>query len=71
MNESLPLTGMERADLERVEALAIAQAEAMAETMRQLLENISRKAGSIERDSPLFYGSGDNPTLFGREHGHY
>lgn len=52
------------ADSERADALAEAQREAMERTMREPLGNISRKAGQIERESPLFFGAGSNPTLF-------
>ena len=62
--ESLPLAGMESADLERLEALAVAQAAELTALMREPLADVSRKAGRMERESPLFFGSGENPSLF-------
>lgn len=62
--DSLNLLGMEASDSEREEARATAEREAMEARMREPLGSISSKAGRMERDSPLFYGSGDNPTLF-------
>ena len=55
---------MERADVERSEALARAQAEELTRIMREPLGNVDGKCGRIERDSPLFFGTGENPTLF-------
>jgi len=40
------------------------QADVLSARWREPLGNISTKAGRIERDSPLFFGSGENPTLF-------
>lgn len=28
------------------------------------IDNISKKAGEMEREAPLFFGTGENPTLF-------
>jgi hypothetical protein len=60
----LPLPGMETADSERKQAGAAAQGEELTAMMLQPLKDVSRMAGRIERDSPLFYGTGDCPTLF-------
>lgn len=49
---------------DRAEALAIAQGEELTTAMRQTGKSISSKAGRIERESPLFHGTGENPTLF-------
>jgi hypothetical protein len=54
---------METADQDRAEALAVAQAEELSAELRRPLKDISRKAGQMERESPLFYGQ-INPTLF-------
>ena len=62
--DSLTLAGMEHADAERRQAEAIQQAQDLTALMYQPGRNISAKAGEIERNSPLFYGTGDNPTLF-------
>ena len=58
------LPGMEKADKDRAAALAKAEADAMSATMREPKADISAKAGEMERNSPLFFGSGDNPGLF-------
>lgn len=58
------LPGMDAA----VEAQASSAAQVSGEELTaKLLEpkaDISKTAGKIERDSPLFYGTGDNPLLF-------
>jgi hypothetical protein len=54
---------METADQERAEALAVAQAEELTAEMRRPLKDISRQAGEMERNAPLFYGQ-ITPTLF-------
>ena len=59
----LSFAGMETADQDRAEALAVAQAEELSAELRRPLKDISRKAGQMERESPLFYGQ-INPTLF-------
>ena len=51
-------------EFERVAALAQAEGEKLTEMLRSPKADVSRKAGAIERNSPLFYGKGDNPTLF-------
>ena len=38
--------------------------EQLEEEMRKPLANITRQSGHIERESPLFKGTGANPTLF-------
>ena len=45
-------------------ARAKAEAEAMTEIMRTPKEDVSGKAGRMERESPLFFGTGNNPGLF-------
>lgn len=61
----LALAGMETSDREGKEARQ--QVEA-AELTARLIEprppNIERRAGIMERESPLFYGTGDNPALW-------
>ena len=40
---------------------------AAVELSARLIEDrptIDKQAGRMERESPLFYGTGDNPTLF-------
>lgn len=51
-------------DRERQQALDLAKAERMTAEMRQPLNDVSRATGILERESPLFYGTGANPALF-------
>jgi hypothetical protein len=51
-------------DRERQIALDLAQAEEMTAKLRTPLKDVSQAAGIIERESPLFFGTGDNPSLF-------
>jgi len=51
-------------DRERDEAKAAHEALEMAKQMRRPLGDVSEAAGIMERRSPLFYGTGSNPTLF-------
>jgi hypothetical protein len=51
-------------DRERIAARELAEAEEMTEKMRSPLKDVSTAAGIIERESPLFFGSGDNLSLF-------
>jgi hypothetical protein len=60
----IELPGMEGSDQAAAEALAIAQAEELSEIMRTAKADISGRAGELERNSPLSYGTGENPTLF-------
>ena len=60
--ESLALPGCESADADRAEALGIAQADELTAELRKPLADISGKAGRMEREAPLFFGQGDNPT---------
>lgn len=52
------------ADREREAMRQRYDAEQMTRTTRQPLKDISKAAGIIERESPLFFGSGCNPSLF-------
>ena len=51
-------------EYERVAALAQSQGEELTERLRSPKADVSAKAGEMERNAPLFYGTGDNPTLF-------
>ena len=62
--DSLTFDGLEECDRERAEALAVAQAEELTALLRSPQGDISAQSGEIERNSPLFYGSGSNPVLF-------
>jgi len=61
---SYSLPGMDTTEADRAEAKALAEREALEAKMREPLANIDRRTGDIERDSPLFFGTGNNPTLF-------
>jgi len=61
---TLTLAGMETADADREAARQLAQAEELTAAMRQPRASISAKAGRMEREAPLFFGTGDNPILF-------
>ena len=52
------------AHLEREAARQLAEAEALSAKMRTVKADVSKATGAMERDSPLFYGKGDNPCLF-------
>jgi len=58
------LPGFEAVTELRADAAAIQTGEELTAAMREPLKDVSRMAGRIERDSPLFFGLGDNPTLF-------
>lgn len=58
------LPGMERAALERLAAFAESEAAKLSAKMREPLGSVSRSAGKMERDAPLFHGTGENPGLF-------
>lgn len=58
------LPGLEKAAAEREEARARAEADRLGARMRQPRGDVSARAGRMERDSPLFFGTGENPTLF-------
>jgi hypothetical protein len=55
---------METAEQEREEAKAMMQRLELEEKMRRPIADVSRMVGEIERNSPLFFGTGDNPGLF-------
>jgi hypothetical protein len=56
--------GMGDVAKDRAEARAEAEGESLTTEMKQPGRNISAKTGRIERSSPLFWGTGANPTLF-------
>lgn len=49
---------------EREAARQVAEAEELTARMRTVKADISRAAGEMEREAPLFYGTGENPSLF-------
>ena len=62
--ESHALPGMESADQDRAHARAEAEGEELTAAMRQPARDISSMAGKMEREAPLFFGCGENPSLF-------
>jgi len=60
----MTLPGCETTDEDRAKALASSQREEMETRLRSSRGDISARAGDLERNSPLFYGQGNNPTLF-------
>jgi len=60
----LTLAGLETADADREKAAAQTMREEMETRLRSTRGDISARAGRLERESPLFWGTGDNPTLF-------
>ena len=62
--ESLALAGFET-HLEAHQASAAeVSGEALTARMLEPKGDVSRTAGELERRSPLFFGTGDNPGLF-------
>ena len=62
--DSLSLPGCESADADRTEAAALQLAADLTAEMLKPIRDISKSAGEMERNSPLFFGAGDNPSLF-------
>jgi hypothetical protein len=56
--------GLETCDQDREAALAISQREEMETRLRSTRGDISARSGKMERHSPLFFGTGDNPLLW-------
>ncbi len=61
---SLTMLGMDGLLTEQNEARLGAELNDMQERMRKPLTDVSKAAGEMERESPLFFGCGDNPSLF-------
>jgi hypothetical protein len=62
--ESHTFIGMETAVEEQSKAAALYTAEELTKRLLEPGPSIDKKSGEMERDSPLFHGTGDNPTLF-------
>ena len=52
------------AAVDREHARQVQDALDLAAIMRTPKADISRKSGILERESPLFHGTGENPCLF-------
>ena len=61
---SMTFDGMAEAVASQETAAAAYQGEELTAEMRKPLGDISHRAGEMERRSPLFFGTGDNPSLF-------
>lgn len=48
----------------RASAMAQSEGEALTAKLREPVGGVSAKSGRMERESPLFFGKGDNPGLF-------
>jgi hypothetical protein len=55
---------MEAAEIEREEARGLMEGMELEERMRKVKADISAKTGEMERNAPLFFGTGDHPVLF-------
>lgn len=63
--ESHTLPGMASAVEEQEASAAELSGEELTARMREPKADISKRSGELERKSPLFFGTGDNPSLFG------
>lgn len=55
---------IEFSDQDRAQARAEAEGAELSAEIRRPIRDISDAAGKMERNAPLFFGTGDNPTLF-------
>jgi hypothetical protein len=62
--ESHILPGMEAAALVAREEAAVSLGNSLTARLLEPLGNIDFQAGEMERNGPLFVGTGSNPTLF-------
>jgi hypothetical protein len=62
--QSHALLGMAEDIVKRLEAEQLAMQQNLSAILKTPLGNISSKAGEMERDSPLFFGTGTNRSLF-------
>lgn len=63
--ESHVFAGMESAVTQQQSAAAVYAGEELTAKLQEPLGDISSRSGRIERESPLFFGTGENPDLFG------
>ena len=62
--ESHTLPGMACNVEAQAKAAGEYQAEELTAKLREPLGDINTATGEMERKSPLFFGTGDNPSLF-------
>ena len=60
---SMVFAGMEEHIDKQLEAIAVFRGEELTEEMRKPLGDVSKLAGEIEMNAPLFFGQ-VHPTLF-------
>jgi hypothetical protein len=49
---------------DRAQARAEAEGAELSAEIRRPLRDVSKAAGIMEREAPLFFGTGENPSLF-------
>jgi len=62
--ESHTIAGMEAAVTQQEHAAAVFAGEELTAKLLEPLQDISKRAGEMERRAPLFFGTGDNPGLW-------
>ena len=62
--ESHTFAGMETAVARQTEAAGEYQGDELTAKLREPLGDVSARTGKLERESPLFFGTGANPSLF-------
>ena len=62
--ESHIFAGMTEAVSLQQEAAAVYTSEELTKRLLEPGQSISKRAGEMERNAPLFHGTGSNPTLF-------
>ena len=63
-NHIQTFAGLETCDEDRAKAAALSLADELTAVLRSSHGDISARSGRLERESPLFFGTGDNPELF-------
>lgn len=58
------LPGMAEDVDRQAESAAELSGEELTAKLREPLADISKRTGKLEKDSPLFFGTGENPGLF-------
>jgi hypothetical protein len=62
--DSLSFAGLETCDEDRAKAAALSLADDLTARLRSPGRDISARSGRMERESPLFFGTGENPLLW-------
>jgi len=62
--DSHVLDGMSQHIEAQAEAVAELSGEELTAKLLEPKADVSAKAGNMERNAPLFFGTGDNPSLF-------